>query len=191
MKAAKNNGTKRYWEQYYQTKHSRAPSEFAQWLVDNVTFDPAASMVDLCCGNGRDTYWLAQAVASIIGVDYAAEPLPQANATFVKASLQDFITQQPAPLYVYCRFGLHAVPEEVEDLVLNWVYRYLFIEARSDEGVCPSADHYRRLLNGDMLVAKLLRLGFDVQHYSIGTGYAPLPGVEDPVIIRVIAQKED
>eukprot|EP00232_Nephroselmis_pyriformis_P025742 CAMPEP_0182852652 /NCGR_PEP_ID=MMETSP0034_2-20130328/273_1 /TAXON_ID=156128 /ORGANISM="Nephroselmis pyriformis, Strain CCMP717" /LENGTH=141 /DNA_ID=CAMNT_0024983377 /DNA_START=322 /DNA_END=747 /DNA_ORIENTATION=- len=106
---------------------------------------------------------------------------------------------------VYSRFSLHSVTEEKSSKTLRWAFDALIpggllaIEVRSTEdelyGVGQEvgrnaffSDHYRRFINMTELVGELQDIGFSVLFEIKSRGLAPYKE-EDPIAIRVIAQK--
>ena len=97
---------------------------------------------------------------------------------------------------VYCRFMLHAVPEDVEDFILSESFNViksgglLCIESRSDQGHVDYAhgDHYRRHTNYKALQNKVDSLGFDILWMLEKDGLSRYLN-ENPVIIRMVCKK--
>ena len=87
----------------------------------------------------------------------------------------------------YCRFGLHSLSETIEDLILDFS-RLIFFEFRSDKDDSFIDDHYRRTINGNIFLQKIINKGYDVLYFEESKGLA-LYGKEDPMIIRVVAQR--
>lgn len=170
-----------HWEKFYKEFDTISPSPFARWCELQ-----GKSIVDLGCGNGRDTYFLGRD-NWVIGVDPFAPMEPQ----FVRRTVEEVLETLQAGDFdtVYCRFFFHAVDERVQGLVLDWVSRNrltLYAEFRSDMDT-PNPDHERRLISGPGFIEELLKRGITLQYYSHNRGLAPY-GEEDPCIIRIIAQ---
>ena len=106
---------------------------------------------------------------------------------------------------VYSRFSIHAVSQEDGERTVGWASRVLkenglfLIEARTEkdalfgvgERVSNQAfftDHYRRFLRLGEVVRWMERFGLEVIEAKEGKGNAVF-GDEDPVVLRVIAQK--
>jgi hypothetical protein len=87
---------------------------------------------------------------------------------------------------------LHAVPEEIEDHILweSWNILkeggMLCIETRSDKGKVPMDDHYRRLININKLLDKLV--DYDIIYNTEQRGLSVYNN-EDPMLIRIICKK--
>lgn len=201
-----------YWNQYYQNNVcSTKPSPFAQYVSTMV--DPGKRLVDLGCGNGRDTLYFASLGLNVIGIDLSPTAIRMLNrqnvynATFLCG---DFI-QHPNHTaecydYAYSRFTIHAINPKQESMLLQAMYQAIkpggkfFIEVRSvhdplygkGQPVGRNAyfydNHYRRFIVLSELVRTLERYGYRVEYATEKTGFAPY-GNDDPPIIRIIASK--
>jgi SAM-dependent methyltransferase len=171
-----------HWSNFYKGAHTLEPSPFARWLNFS-----GFRIVDFGCGNGRDTRWFAQA-NSIIGVD----PCAPEGELFQRCTIQDYISQNQTSNVeiVYCRFVLHAIEEDVQWLLFDWARQNgatVYAEFRSSQDVPLITDHERRLIDGNRLLAELLKREFHIEHYQEGHGLARF-GSEDPHIIRLITR---
>ena len=199
---------KEYWEKYYE-KHNEPfkPSPFAEEIRRYV--DDGKSIIDLGCGNGRDTIIFGYNLKSV-GVDQCQNIIDTLNElTIDKENLTtsfkcaDFSNLQDEEYdYAYSRFTLHSITEQQEDRVIDWVARnvkeYFFIEVRSDrdELVGKNTDHYRRFANMENLLTKLITKGFKIRYAEINSGFSKYDynynvdyNSDDPKLIRIIAAK--
>ena len=193
---------KKYWENIY-NKQDAVPSEpsaFALFIV-NMLVDQKEhnihSIVDLGCGNGRDSYYLAK-YSTVVGIDLATKPDDKTNVTFLQQSMDDIEGQHDL---MYMRFSLHSIPEEVEEKVLNHAMKnckYVAIEARSTSDKLSggkgensvetsyASKHYRRYIDKEIIVSKLKDRGFNILHVSESDTYAKYKGTS-PTCVRVVA----
>lgn len=184
-----------YWPQFY--KKDEAPHKPSAFALHSLRFIPLeAKIVDLGCGNGRDTYIFAQARSAknkegVTGIDTNTKPANGHGAAFVQGSYKEVNFDNFD--VIYSRFFLHTITqEEVGDLIqrcANSKASYFMAEARS-EGDVPKvyADHERNFINGQELLMTLHNNGYDILYYEKGYGLAPYKS-EDPLIVRVIAKK--
>lgn len=187
----------KYWDSFYTQEHTRNPSPFAEWCVEG-PFSPLPSdavIMDVGCGNGRDSVFLASNLFRVISMDICQQALDSIPAVPgvlpLRRGMEDL---PPFPCHaVYSRFSLHSIPEEAQadflDSASAALRRYnglLCIEARSDKGSFQG-DHYRRFLNKDSLAKSVELKGFDILTLEEGTGMAEYKG-EDPVVIRLVAR---
>jgi tellurite methyltransferase len=206
---------KTYWEEYYKSRGAiEEPSLFAQYIHENYLKE-GSSLIELGCGNGRDSIFFAHNGVNTLAVDQCendAVSLEEKSAglpmKFIAGDFTNLGTEDTFDA-VYSRFTLHSISEEEEDRVIAWAHNnlneagHLFIEARGHKNELFEVgekvsdqnhayihnDHYRRFIHVDTLVAKLDSLGFTVLHNEEGTGFAPL-GDTDDTFFRVIATKK-
>ena len=175
---------KQYWENFYNKKHILEPSDFCKYIVSNYYLPD--KVFDLCCGNGRDAYHLGKYAKSVTGVDYASKNEDINNISFIKSDLRDFLHSIPSGSF-YCRFGLHAIEEDLEDLILD-KGDSLYLEFRSDKDKDFLDDHYRRLINGNNFLTKLIHKNFEIKYFIESKNLAVYKQF-DPHIIRVICSR--
>jgi hypothetical protein len=166
-----------YWNTFYKYPHTLEPSAFAQSLDLH-----GKQIIDMGCGNGRDTYYLAKD-NDVVGID---QYIPE-SGPFKQAMLGGYIKEDHKTDILYCRFLLHAIGVELEDNILRWGRqnaREVYIECRSDKGVKPDETHDRRLINSTELLRKCIELGYHPTYFAENIGFAKTNN-EDPVIIRL------
>ena len=217
----KNFKIKEYWDKFYSNeKVTNQPSHFAKycfdnhivpsWFPDGMTKQPDTHMLELGCGNGRDSNFFAQSNIKVTAVDLSKEitniekHTPD-NPNFINSNAVDVIKNIEKINYVYMRWFLHAIKEEEEENILKESYNKLnenglmFIEVRSihdhlfGKGIKISDNeyidtHYRRFHEKDELLLKLKNIGFDIIYDIESNGFSKLDN-DDPVLIRVIARK--
>ena len=201
-----------YWNKIY-NQETTVPieSDFARYVLKN-TLDVKGNLLELGCGNGRDSIFFATNGFKVIGVDASEEAISSLNkknninATFV---CDDFVKCKA--LYcimydvIYSRFTLHAISEKQETELLNNIISglktkgRLFIEARSinddlygkgecvEEGAYVYNNHYRRFIDKEKLCNKMSGMGFKILEANEGRGFSRV-GYEDPVLVRIVAE---
>lgn len=202
-----------YWNQYYGKKHDTVsnPSNFAQAVSKELI--PGKQLLELGCGNGRDSLFFMERGLYVTGVDASDKAIRnlQANEKNLKRGIfvcDDFVkcraVFQRQYDYVYSRFTLHSITDDQEDELLRNIKEAmvdgskLFIEARTihddiygkGEKVSENAyifeDHYRRFINPDILKKKMECFGYRILEIKEGQGFSKT--VEsDPVLLRVVA----
>ena len=151
-----------YWDKFYLTDklgvEMSTPSSFAVHTVNYMArfiLNPYIrpydlKILDVGCGNGRDTFFFAENGFNVYAIDYSYNAVGLINDHIlknqthnIKAFKQDFTQINNHTLQntkfdvVYSRFTLHSVPHEGELRFINWAYRHmtrngrLFIEVRS------------------------------------------------------------
>jgi len=130
-------GTVEYWDAYYAHSCSAPdqPSDFAQFIAGLLGAVPMR-IVDIACGNGRDSIFFASKGHYVLGLDQSEAALELARAAAARHGLTnvDFAhfvvgcnrhlptpNVGNVPLVLYARFFFHAIPEPVEDDFLNLI----------------------------------------------------------------------
>ena len=202
-----------YWNKYYENRQDIViPSLFAVEIGKQL--NKSGSLLDLGCGNGRDSIYLYKLGLNVTAVDASdfvikmlQEKYNDGNICFI---CDDFVCSSMIYTgqydYCYSRFSLHAINEEQEDQVIANVYRVLkpggkfFVEVRSinddlyGKGENVGNDsyiyngHFRRFIKCEILEKKMVNIGFKIEYSREQKGFAPL-GDSDPPIIRMILLK--
>jgi SAM-dependent methyltransferase len=189
-----------YWNGYYgraAAAFSPRPSQFAAFFAGEI--EPGTLVVDIGCGNGRDSLFFAQAGFETIGVDgssaavegcqAAARGAGLARARFLCSRVEDTalggrvaeLAGPAAPRALYARFLLHAITEAQEDALLATAAglcragEILAVEFRTLRDVAQTkvtGAHYRRFIDPLHLIAAASRHGFATRYFVEGFGYA-------------------
>ena len=201
-----------YWDKYYKKQAAPTiPSSFATYVESRMQKNQ--KILEIGCGNGRDAIFFEEKGHQVTAIDrskgaielckklYAEKPIE-----FIAGLLFD-IDLVPKVNYnvIYSRFVFHAMPlqEELETIQRSFELLKLggciYIECRSvndplfRKGKLLSKTervdgHYRRFILLDELHDRLLSCGFKVLETIESNGLA-VYGDEDPVVIRICAQK--
>ena len=146
---------KNYWEKYY-TSHSGTEdcSGFAKFIVEQYNELKGGIIVDVGCGNGRDTFHFLKSGIKAIGVDQSLLAVEKNNAkslSFLSRNICNVDydnltneslgynwqwTEEEVNFSIYMRFVLHALNYEEENQLFETFkksknLKYLFIETRS------------------------------------------------------------
>jgi len=194
-----------YWNEFYSDIANTNPSTFAKMCLNYIS--PNDTLLDVGCGDGRDSTFFAQRVKKVISIDNSSKTIENLqknneldnNEHYIVDinSLETTTISDDVIDVVYCRFLLHAITQDREDTLLHWSYNILppggriMIETRTieDEKLLKHYDnHLRRYVNTDELRIKLQSLGFTIIHEHQGTGLSPFKA-EDPHLARFIAEK--
>lgn len=128
-----------YWANFYAHTELSSGSSFFNFVIDRN--DVPETVLDIGCGDGRDTFSFARAGRHAIGMDrshvavrHATKKAKQAGfeekLVFVagdvgdKRVLQDVFGEARkvsggSPVLFYMRFFLHSIPEEVQDTLMR------------------------------------------------------------------------
>ena len=122
-----------YWNSYYKKKVAPTnPSDFAKYI--NSKIDSPKIILDVGCGNGRDSYYFSNQGHTVIALDNSEEALKQiTSSTFGKipticSDVSNLEITKPFVDVVYSRFSLHSLDEESYANSLNVVYNILNLQ---------------------------------------------------------------
>ena len=175
-----------YWKKWYKEKHSLEPSDFAKFCLNLVR---NKNVIDIGCGNGRDSYFLGQYCKSLIGVDANSLPEDKGNIKFIKKEIAEMIKKECEFDIVYSRFVLHAIKNKDIKKLVRWTDGMFIAECRAEKDVpIIYKKHKRTKANGEELIRLLIDNGFKILYYKKAHGLAKYKE-EDPLIIRIIAKK--
>lgn len=205
---------KNYWNHYYENIRNDLvkPSSFAVYVEKLLI--PQAHILELGCGNGRDSmFFLSKGhnVVAVDGSDAAIDMLNDFTRNMERALFvcDDFVKchsiyQLPFDC-IYSRFTLHAITEEQEDELIDNVKEGLCeeglfcIEARTihdeiyglgekiGENEYIYNDHYRRFIDVERFESKLKKKGFEIITLEEKRGFSKTDD-SDPVLMRCIVK---
>ncbi len=204
------------WDAYY--KKDAAPkhqSSFATFVLPYLKGNDGPIM-ELGCGNGRDSFYFLSQGLDIFSCDLsieAVEKIKKIQSNFKKkcnvfqADFANLSDKEFANFFamVYSRFTLHAIEKETASKTLAWSSKalrasgLLAIEARSvnssmyGQGTEVGRDefingHYRRFIRKNELEEELLSLNFNIL-YSEEVNNVAILNDDNPVVVRIVAQK--
>jgi len=200
------NTENKYWANYYKNhKLAFEPSLFSKSITQFL--NEGDSLIDLGCGNGRDTIYFAEKNIYTLGVDMVYEEVEYLNKVYKNHKYLSFATYNFTDLpnknftHAYSRFTLHSIPPEIEKILFNWIKtnikKYFFLEVRSDKDSLykKNTDHYRRFPNFEKLLMMLINNNFQIKYSEISEKFAPYNNNYDvdynentPKIIRIICK---
>lgn len=203
---------KDYWNEYYKTHRvNKDSSTFAKYIINKLL--PNKRLIDLGCGNARDSIYFAQHNIEVLGIDYADDEIKHLNENFSKDNLK-FIVQDMGAMgdlgkfdYIYSRFSLHAISKMAEESLLNWISNSLligglfFLEVRSQKDAMFKqgkkisdteniTDHYRRYSDFEEIKEKIINIGLEILE-DVESNNLSIVGDDNPVLIRIIAKKKN
>lgn len=203
-----------HWTRFYgQDRGVPDPSPFATWVAGELP-ESLRTVIELGCGNGRDTAAVAQG-RSALGLDYSPTAIERNRAVwgetgieFAQVDVGDAESLATAttgrfddgPVAVYSRFFIHAISDEAEAVLLRFLREslptgsHVYLEFRTEkDATTPKVfgEHYRRYVDPDGLVRRMRRGGhFELAHSERGHGFAVYKD-EDPYVARLVFVKRE
>lgn len=196
---------KEYWDQFY--KRDIAPkdeSDFARTVMNYISENGLTSgkLIDIACGNGRDTFYFNRQGINSVGIDISVQP-DSDQAMFIKNDIVSF--DYSGYNLLYLRFIVHALREEELDELVTKILEnrsdfMIFIETRSTKGITNERksetffkssigeEHFRMLYSKDYLMEKFSS-HFELVSCEENSGFSVYKG-DDPVCIRLIMKKK-
>lgn len=212
---------KGFWDRYYSNQVDNkvwleSPSQFAAFVGSNNSRD--TRLLDIGCGNGRDSIFFATLGFEVTCVDYSQAALDVCKATADRRKL-NIVTQvltvaSFADVFkfsaenkdkfgiVYARFFLHAIDDNSERNLLRLAfdvvepggkfvleYRCLATDGSNAHEVnYENGQHYRRLIQQENFEKSAITTGFTIEYSTLGFGHAKFRA-EDPLIGRIVLKK--
>lgn len=208
-----NTDLSAYWDDYYRrVGPPSVPSQFAAFVCGEIPADSA--IVDIGCGNGRDSLFFSTLGRQVLGVDASAGAIEACQkaaanrglkANFLCSSIDSpglaaLIGGNTADAFsrtLYARFVLHAINETIEDAFFaiagevcqpGDLLAVEFRTTRDSSQPKATADHYRRFIEPMTVVAKAIGKGFFTAYYVEGFGLAKYRN-DDAYVARCIFRK--
>lgn len=193
-----------YWNNYYDlNKTPFEESSFAKFALNYIE----ESVIDIGCGNGRDSVFFANNNLKTLGIDgsevainnlqnYENNNLEFLHVDISKINLSNLNKLNNA----YCRFLFHAINENAEETLLSWIKvnikHNLLVETRvMKDSEVEMSKHYRRKINPDKFIQKLSDHKMEVVFSEVSNKFAPYNKKynvndlkDDPEIHRVVVK---
>jgi len=198
-----------YWNDYYENNGvPHDPSRFARFCLKEY-IKKGQLLVDLGCGNGRDSFYFVKHKVNVLGIDYStiidkmlSFPMP----LFIRMNLEKINKWVFNADVIYARFLLHSISEQCQDKIICWAFDdlkeggLLCLEFRSvkddlyGKGEKRGRDtfffnrHARRFIRKEEIEEEIRKAGFRIIYSLEDKGLSPF-GRENPMLIRIVAKK--
>jgi tellurite methyltransferase len=209
--------THEFWNKFYSENIDlNEPSLFAKWFSANYLKNNS-SILELGCGNGRDSFYLCSEKHSVYAIDASKSAITNNIAKnkfnslkFIELNMIDLNNKSikinlPKFNVVYSRFFLHAVPEYIENEILKFCNENLTLgdvvahEFRTTNdslfslgeeiSTCEKyTDHYRRFIEVNSFKKKIDPEFWETLFITESSGLAPFRE-QDPVVCRIVLKK--
>lgn len=204
-----------YWNEYYKTQRPQNPSPFARYVLEEIKkndFAKKLHILELGCGNGRDSEFFIGNGYRVTGVDASAQAISTLQKKFQNVSDARFICDDFIKIralfqteydVIYMRWVLHAISLEQEEELFQHLKEALskdgriYIEARTTnddlygmgDPVAENAflhnGHYRRFINVNKFQEKLKKWGYSVLLAVESKGFSKTKD-ENPTLCRFV-----
>lgn len=204
-----------YWNEFYRRDFVHVPSQFCVFVSTYINAN--STVVELGCGNGRDSHFFSNMNFSVIGVDLSLSAIETCiensdsnkDIEFLCGDISEEkvcenISQvigsrtEGADVCFYSRFVMHSIDEQQQTsfmLGLNNLMKqgdYIFFEFRSKEDQETKkvyGNHYRRYVDTELFIKQLEEIvGVEIIYSITGRGMGMYKD-EDPSVSRIIAKK--
>ncbi len=195
-----------YWDKYYNNKKIALPnSDFSKFALKYIKTN--SSMIDIGCGDGRDSLFFAKNNIKTLGIDFSQVSITKNKIyetdilKFKKQNLMDIEKLNKSFEYAYCRFMLHAINYEIQEQLFLWMSKNIsdkiFIETRiADPEIDPQKyNHYRRDFNQEEVVNSLEKHNFKIIYSKVSRNFSKYKKsysvkdlTHDPLLLRLIIQ---
>jgi len=202
-----SNDLKNFWDNYYKNKKSIfTNSPFSKFVKKYLNEN--SSIIDIGCGDGRDSIYFAKNKIFTEGVDISKKAIEinkKYENKFLKFTLLDLREiNRIHNIYdfAYCRFLFHSISKDIEDNLLIWlsnnIKNLIFIETRISDEEFKNAklDHYRRYFNEEDFKNKLKSLEFKIIYSKASKNFSRYKKEydvkdlkHDPLLLRMIISK--
>jgi len=200
----------KYWNDYYKKDLApKPPSGFAKFSFDYM--ERGKMLIDLGCGNGRDSMYFAENGIKVTAVDSSQGAIDSVDKSLPILAICDNFENTKALRcinydYAYARWTIHAVTQLQQDMLLPNVYDSLvpgglfFSETRTindaiyghgeprGEHEFIADNHYRRFLDPDAFLIQLKDIGFTIDFFEESDEFSRM-GDNSPMLMRIIARK--
>ena len=178
---------KDYWDEFYKKNIVlKSESDFAKSTLKYIEEKNLHNnkLIDVACGNGRDTFYFSRNGIQSTGIDISVHPKAD-NPIFLKENILTFDYSDFQ--IIYLRFIIHALKEVDLDKLLKRLKlahkdQYLFIETRSSKGITDK-DY------SESYLTKKLNNFFHIEKVEENKGFSIYKN-EDPVCIRYILKSK-
>ncbi|WP_170408113.1 class I SAM-dependent methyltransferase [Ruegeria arenilitoris] len=212
---ARSDGRRDFWNQFYESSAESwelsLPSQFAAFVANEI--DRKAHVVDIGCGNARDSFFFSRHGFLVTGLDASEVAVASAREhtktqggdglEFAITNLKDGMVQQvlsnrrAKAVCIYARFFLHAITDDEEDSLIDALhegcqpgdivaFEYRTLADRDTTKVAPP--HFRRYLCAAELDEKMKQFQFTKRYGVEGVGFAKYKA-EDAIVARAIYEK--
>src|SRR3989338_1961400 len=138
--------SQQYWQKRTERKEKRDPTEFAKQCAEFLKNKSSKTLLDLGCGDGRDSIFFAKrgyevtaADVSPIALQIVQKKIQEEKIKNIKQDLQNLQFPENSFDVIYAHLSLHYFLDEQTEQIFNMLYQtlkqdgFLFIKCKSTE----------------------------------------------------------
>lgn len=188
-----------YWNGYYKVKVQKKgiPSQFATFTIQEFSDKDEILVIDIGCGDGRDTSFFAYHGFQVIGIDGSIEAINKCKdfntdekVDYMCYKIEDIelysnlekrIISLNKKVVFYSRFFLHAITEKEQEFLINNLKKIMpkdslfYLEFRTNRDEFQEKTtlaHFRRYISPINFATQITKAGLDILYFVEGFGYA-------------------
>jgi SAM-dependent methyltransferase len=170
---------KNYWNIFYKKKLIFKESSFARFTYNNIPKLKKRKIIDIGCGNGRDSFFFNKKGFDVLGIDISKTAIKENNLMSNKELSFLYFDVEKDTMFkkfdiIYSRFFIHALSENGEDNFIKLINKIkkrgtlIFLEFRNsndsifdkfkdkkhNDFINFGNGHYRRFLDTSKFIEK-------------------------------------
>lgn len=202
-----------YWNNYYGDKKKFRESSFARFVLKKIKKRKNLKIVDIGCGNGRDSLFFSKKKFSVTGIDISNKAIKKNKVfenkylNFLKFDIEKNKLNKKFNI-IYIRFFLHAISANGEKKLLDLIRNIsvknslVFFEFRNwhdeifsklkknknNEIIEFEKGHYRRIINPKFFIKSFLNKIKSKVLYLKSSKNLSIVKKDNPNLSRIIFQ---
>jgi len=208
-----SNGINKHWNTFYKNITYNQPSNFSKfiikWLINNSIKFENKNIIDVGCGNGRDSNYFYKKNFKVTGFDLSKTVINNNlkhnnKINFVHKNICKDIKFESNYNFLYARFFIHAITENQQTIFFNNSKKllfkknsYIFLEFRTTKDPLINKGrkisdnerfygHYRRFIDvlefKQMLISLKLNIVYSKESYRFAIHDNEVPHISRIII---------
>ena len=201
---------KTYWDNFYKIFTFEKPSNFARFVKKKIK--KSSSILDIGCGNGRDTFFFIKYFSNTVGIDKSIIAIKYNKLKFKNNFFHIDICKKNNFFFtekfdnIYARFFLHAISEKDQEIFFSNIKKLskkntmIFLEFRTTKDPMFKigkkiskyeriSSHYRRFIDLDIFESFLNKRKYKIVYKKNSFNFANYKK-QKPHICRMIIKSK-